>query len=373
MAVQVTSILFKDYVNEGKVPEDNFVVSKDSSIDPSKDLKDGQIFVEVLYLSVDPYMRARMRYSKEHYLGTGFQPGKPLEGGCVAQVKVSKAAQYSEGDVVFGSMPWVSHAILDADAQKGLQQVDPQLLGKVPLSYFVGVLGMPGFTAWAGLKKIAEPIQQGEVALVSAAAGAVGLLVGQLLKHVYGCRVIGSAGSDDKVDLLKQVGFDEAFNYRKSPKHDALAAAAPDGIDIYWENVGGPVLEQVIDMCRPHARIVACGMISQYDLPDQEKYGVKNLFNIVTKRIKLQGFIVGDYYKELGAEFASTMSKYVLEGKVRAVEHVTEGIEQAGKAFVDMMAGGNTGKAVVKVAVADPFPATKFEGMTIKQSEVGKA
>eukprot|EP00882_Tetradesmus_deserticola_P000733 GHRQ01000800.1.p1 GENE.GHRQ01000800.1~~GHRQ01000800.1.p1 ORF type:complete len:361 (+),score=177.76 GHRQ01000800.1:181-1263(+) len=357
--VTVTSILFKDFVNDGKVPEDNFVVNKEHSIDPETDVKDAQICIRLLYLSVDPYMRTRMRKMESYYLGSGFEPGKPLAGGCVAQVVCSKAAGFAEGEVLSGMLPWSSHQILDADAQKGLQKVEPSMLGEVPLSYFVGVLGMPGMTAWAGLKKIAEPIKEGEVALVSAAAGAVGLTVGQLLKHVYGCKVIGSAGSNDKVALLRDLGFDAAFNYHTTPKEQALKEAAPDGIDIYWENVGGPVLETVLELCRPHARIVACGMISQYDLPDEEKYGVKNLFNLIGKRIKMQGFVVGDYYSELGKEFVTTMGEYVQQGKVKAVEHVTQGIENAGRAWVEMMAGGNTGKAVVKVVAKDPFPVKK--------------
>eukprot|EP00879_Flechtneria_rotunda_P027486 GHRR01029447.1.p1 GENE.GHRR01029447.1~~GHRR01029447.1.p1 ORF type:complete len:287 (-),score=87.27 GHRR01029447.1:276-1136(-) len=279
--IEVTSILFKDYVDEGSVPVDNFVVSN-SKLDPEQ-LKDGEIFVEVLYLSVDPYMRGRMRHQKSYYFIGGFEPGKPLNSGIVGVVKASKAQKFSKGDVVAGMMPWVTHAVLDdkAQLQAGLQKLDKSLLGKFPLSYFLGILGMPGLTAYGGIKKIAEP-KKGEVALVSAAAGAVGLIVGQLLKHVYGCRVIGSAGSDDKVQLLKEVGFDEAFNYRTTSKHDALAEAAPDGIDIYWENVGGPVLEKVLDIAKSHARIPCCGMISQYDLPEDKRYGVKNLYQVRT-------------------------------------------------------------------------------------------
>jgi hypothetical protein len=278
--------------------------------------------------------------------------------GAIALVKASKSPGYSEGDVISGMLPWATHSVLDKKAQEGLQKIDRKFLGKVPLSYFLGVLGMPGMTAYAGLKKIAEP-KKGEVALVSAAAGAVGQVVGQLLKHVYGCYVIGSAGSDEKVQLLKDLGYDYAFNYKTHSKQNALKEAAPNGIDIYFENVGGAVLEQVLDLANPHARIVACGMISQYDLPNNEKYGIKNLFQVVTKRIKMQGFIVADYAPELGAEFASNMAEYVQSGKVRAVEHVTVGIENAGAAFVDMMGGGNVGKAVVQVCKQDPYPVAK--------------
>eukprot|EP00775_Hariotina_reticulata_P009107 gene9107-9276_t len=259
---------------------------------------------------------------QEHYLGSTFEPGKPLTSGGIAVVRASKSRQYTEGDVISGMFPWSSHFVLQSDSLGSLQKIDKSLLGKVPLSYFLGVLGMPGMTAYTSLKKIAEP-RQGEVAFVSAASGAVGQVVGQLLKQVYGCQVIGSAGSDDKVALLKELGYDYAFNYKKVSFEDAMKKAAPDGIDIYYENVGGETLKKVLDVARPHARVVACGMISQYNLPNDEKYGVKNLFQ---------------------------------EGKVRPKEHLTDGIANAGAAFVEMMAGGNVGKAVVKIAAEDPFP-----------------
>lgn len=354
MALPVTSVLWKDYVDDRAVQESDFEVST-SEIDPAN-LQDGEVLVELLYLSVDPYLRGRMRRMKSYYFIGPFESGKPLASGGIGLVKASKAAGFAAGDVVSGMLPWSSLAVLDQAAQGMLQKLEPSLLGTAPLSYFLGTLGMPGMTAWASIKKIAEPIKQGEVAFVSGAAGAVGLVAGQLLKNVYGCRVIGSAGSDDKVALLKQLGFDEAFNYKSVDTAAALKAAAPDGIDIYFDNVGGPTLETVLDQARSHARIVACGMISQYDLPDEQKYGVKNLFNLITKRIKLEGFIVSDYMAELGAAFGATMAEHVQQGKVKALEHTTEGIENAGKAFVEMMAGGNTGKAVVKVAAEDPFP-----------------
>jgi hypothetical protein len=352
MATEVTSILFKDYVNDGAVPADNFVPSN-GSVHPDH-LKEGEVLVQLLYLSVDPYMRMQMKDAKSYR--AGFQPGQPIESRCVGQVVASTSERWEKGDVVAGMMPWSSHVVLDRKGQAHLQLVPKKLLGKLPLSNFIGALGMPGMTAYASLKKIAEP-QKGEVAFVTAASGAVGLVVGQLLKNVYGCTVIGSAGSDDKVALLQEVGFDHAFNYKTTDTAAALAAAAPDGIDIYFENVGGETLDIVLNAARPHARIVACGMISQYDLPPEKRYGIKNLFQIIGKRIKIQGFIVGDYAAELGMEFAENMAQYILEGKVKPIEHITEGLTNAGTAFVEMMKGGNVGKAVVKVCGEDPFPA----------------
>lgn len=353
--ITATAIIFKDFVNEGRVPEDNFV-EKAQEVD-SDALKDGEVLVELLYLSVDPYMRGRMINQKGYFSGS-FVPGQPLESGGVGIIRASKSQHFKEAEVVTGLMPWCTHFVLDEAKQEGLTKIDPAVLGKVPLSYFLGTLGMPGMTAYVGLKKIAQP-KKGEVALVSAAAGAVGLVVGQLLKNVYGCRVIGSAGSDDKVKLLDQVGFDYTFNYKTHSKLEALDEAAPDGIDIYWENVGGAVLAKVLDIAKNHARIVACGMVSQYDLPNDQKYGVKNLFQVVTKRIKMEGMIVGDYYsdKELMHEFQTDMARYVQEGQVKVFEHVTEGIANAGRAFTEMMRGANEGKAVVKVVNEDPFPA----------------
>ncbi|KIZ03502.1 hypothetical protein MNEG_4454 [Monoraphidium neglectum] len=191
-------------------------------------------------------------------------------------------------------------------------------------------------------------------------------VVGQLLKNVYGCRVVGSAGSADKVALLRDLGFDAAWNHKEVPIRPvtppipvlgkALAEHCPDGIDIYFENVGGETLEAVLDAANTLARIVACGMISQYDLAPEERYGVKNLFNIIGKQIKLQGFIVSTLAKGMEAEFAAEMAQHVLDGKVKVIEHRTVGLEKIGAAFRELFVGANVGKAVVQVAERDPFP-----------------
>ncbi|KAF8071356.1 hypothetical protein HT031_001440 [Scenedesmus sp. PABB004] len=357
MALPVTSVLWAapgGAVNDRAVAPEDFAVSTTGTVSAAE-LADGEVLVELLYLSVDPYMRGRMRHMKSHYFVGPFEAGQPITSGALGLVKVSRAAGFAAGDVLTGMMPWSSAFVLRPDAQAMVSKLDPGLLGKVPLSYFLGVLGMPGMTAYCSLKKIAAP-KAGEVAFVSGAAGAVGLVAGQLLKRLHGCTVIGSAGSDDKVALLRRLGFDHAFNYKTTDTSSALAAAAPDGIDIYFDNVGGKTLETVLDHARNHARIVACGMISQYDAPEEQRYGVRNLFQVITKRITMQGFIVSDWMAEMGPEFSETMGALVRDGRVVAVEHVTRGLPNAGRAFVEMMAGGNVGKAVVAVAEVDPFP-----------------
>ncbi|WIA23731.1 hypothetical protein OEZ85_000414 [Tetradesmus obliquus] len=356
MALQVISVLWKAHVEDRPVAADDFEVAT-NSIDPQA-MGEGDILVELLYLSVDPYMRGMMRDSKGYYRQP-FTPGQPLSSRGIARVVRAGpgvGSGFEEGDVLSGMLPWSSHAILNRRAQAALQLVDSRLLGKLPLPCFLGALGAPGMTAWAGLKKIAEPIKQGEVAFVSGAAGAVGLVAGQLLKTKYGCNVIGSAGSNEKVALLQQLGFDAAFNYKTTDTAEALTQVAPDGIDIYFDNVGGPTLDAALAAARPHARFLACGAISQYDTPEDSRYGVKNLMNVITKRIKLRGFIVGDYAAELGGEFHEDMSQLLLAGKVKALQHVTQGLENAGAAFVGMMGGGNVGKALVQVVETDPFP-----------------
>lgn len=352
-ALDVTTVVLKGYVDAGPVPVDTFRVVEATL--KTDELQDGEVLGETLYLSVDPYMRPLMRQNKAHYTAS-FVPGEPLAGGAIVLVRASKAEGYTAGDVLTGRGPWSTFVKLDAESLKQYRQLPRELLGKVPLSYFLGTLGMPGLTAYSSLKKIAEP-KRGEVAYVSAASGAVGQVVGQLLKNVYGCRVVGSAGGDDKVALLKDLGFDAAFNHRGVPIQTALAEHCPDGIDVYFENVGGETLEAVIDAANAGARIVACGMISQYDLAPEERYGVKNLFQIVAKQIKMQGFIVTTLAAGMEADFARDMGQWVQDGKVKVVEHITVGLENIGAAFTSMMRGGNLGKAVVKVAAHDPYTA----------------
>ncbi|KAG2615396.1 2-alkenal reductase (NADP(+)-dependent)-like isoform X2 [Panicum virgatum] len=218
---------------------------------------------------------------------------------------------------------------------------------ELPLSYYTGVLGMPGLTAWAGFFDVGKP-KKGDYVFVSAASGAVGQLVGQLAK-LTGCYVVGSAGSDEKVNLLKtKFGFDEAFNYKKEQDLDAaLKRYFPEGIDIYFENVGGATLEAVLSNMRNHGRIPACGMISQYNLEQPE--GVRNLFQIVAKRLRMEGFIVMDYFSEY-YKFEEEMAGYLKEGKITYVEDIAEGLERAPAALIGLYSGRNVGKQLVAVA-----------------------
>lgn len=318
----------------GPVEESNFNIVESDIPKPGG----GEVLVKNLWLSLDPYMRGRMT-SRKSYI-PGFQLGEVLQAGVVGRIAKSRNPKFAEGDYVFGMLGWEEWSLSDG---KGMRKVDPSL---GPLSWHLGVLGMPGMTAWVGLNLIGEP-KAGETIYVSAASGAVGQLVGQLakLKELY---VAGSAGDDAKVAYLKEIGYDAAFNYKTAgPLREALAAACPKGIDIYFENVGGEMLDAVLGHINLRARIVACGMISQYNATDP--YGVKNLMSLVVNRAKIQGFIVSDHADRF-KEFATEVSGLLKSGRLKYREHVTKGIENAPAAFVGMLKGENFGKAVVQIA-----------------------
>lgn len=343
---KVKRVIFAKFVKEGEVPLDTFKV-EEATVSTSE-LQDGDVLMETLYLSVDPYMRPLMKDMPpgKHY-APSYQPGKPLAGGGVGRVAASKNPNFKEGDIIVGRpVPWATYTIIKKEVldKSGFRKV-PDV--DLPLSYYLGALGMPGMTAYAGLKRIAEP-KEGEQAFVDSAAGAVGQVVGQLLKHVYNCRVAGSAGTKEKVDLLKELGYDEAFNYKEVDVKEAMQKALPNGIDVHWENVGGQFMDHALELSREHARFVVCGMISDYEKPDDQRYGVKNLFYTVSRRIKIQGMLVGDH-ADLAQEFVQNMAQYIKEGKVKVVEDVMEGIENMGPAFLRMMKGENLGKQVVMV------------------------
>ncbi|KAJ9507548.1 hypothetical protein QJQ45_019383 [Haematococcus lacustris] len=342
------AVIWKDYVESGAVPLDNFILSEA----PEPEVPEDGAVIELIYCSVDPYMRGRcraaykadapegrMRNSAGYFVGP-FAPGEPLASGALAKVVSSKTPQLKEGSIVAGSFSWVQRQALSAEQVKGVQVISPELLATMnnpPLTLFMGALGMTGMTAYCSLERIGKP-KAGETVFVSGAAGAVGIIVGQLCKNVYGCKVVGSAGSPEKIELLKQYGYDSAFNYKTTSPQAGLAEHCPNGIDVYYDNVGGEMLEAALDVCNVNARVVACGSISQYNAQGEARYGVKNLFNITTKRILMQGFIVFDF-NDMRAEFESKMAEYVASGKVRDLVHVQDGgLAQAGKAFVDMMA-----------------------------------
>jgi NADPH-dependent curcumin reductase CurA len=267
--------------------------------------------------------------------------GQVMGGEAVGEVVQSKNPQFKPGDTVLNRAGWQQYGLSDGS---DLRKVDPKA---VPISTYLGVVGMPGVTAWMGLHDIGQP-KPGETVVVSAASGAVGSVVGQLAK-ARGCRVVGVAGGREKCDFVtKEFGFDACVDHRAGDLVKALAAAAPKGIDIYFENVGGSLLDAVLALCNPFARIPLCGMISQYNAGD-DRYGVKNLMAAVGMRIKLQGFIISDHM-ERWPEALKELSDGVRSGKIKYRETVTQGLENAPRAFIGLLKGENFGKQLVKVA-----------------------
>jgi NADPH-dependent curcumin reductase CurA len=298
---------------------------------------EGQVLIRNAFLSVDPYMRGRMS-DRRSYVAP-FALGEAMTGGAVGRIASSGNADWPEGTWVLHSLGWREWALSDGH---GLQRVDAEL---APPSTALGVLGMPGFTAWYGLTELGQP-QPGETVFVSAAAGAVGSVVGQIAA-VLGCRAIGSAGSPEKLAWLDELGFEVSFSYRDRPVAESLRDAAPDGIDVYFDNVGGDHLEAAIGAMRTHGRVVACGAISRYNDVEPQP-GPRNLFMLFTKRLTVRGFIISDHYDRYG-EFLATMGPWVRDGRVRYRETVVEGIENAPRAFLGLLGGENLGKMLVRV------------------------
>ncbi|MGA7367931.1 MAG: NADP-dependent oxidoreductase [Nitrososphaeraceae archaeon] len=309
------------------------------------ELKNGEFLVSNIWMSVDPYMRGRMREIRSYI--SPFQIGKPLEGGCVGQIVKSINDQFKVGDYVLGNLGWREYWLSDG-SKSDMIKIDPNL---APIQWYLGILGLTGLTAYVGLLKIAQLVDNSNnTVFVSAAAGAVGSVACQIAK-IKGCHVIGSAGSQEKVKwLVDRAKVDHAFNYKEVGETNVsaeLRKSCPDGIDIYFDNVGGKHLEAAIDNMKAFGRIVLCGMISQYNLTSTPT-GPSNLFLAVPDRLKLQGFIVRDHYDILD-EFYADMSKWIGEGKIKWRETVFEGIENAPKAFLSLFKGENIGKMLVKV------------------------
>lgn len=312
------------------------------------EIGDGDVLVRALYMSLDPYMRSRI--GTDRPLADRMPLGAPMEARVVGRVAASRHPGFREGDLVFGSLDWADYSV--AAGAKGLRPLpDARHDGKpVPLAWHLGALGMPGMTAWIGMET-AEP-KEGETLFVSAASGAVGQIVGQIAK-IRGLRAVGSAGTDAKVDFLtNDLGFDAAFNYKTAMPDvlSVLQGCAPDGVDVYFDNVGGVMLEAALDAANLRARIIACGMISQYNLTRDETPGVRNLPHINRKRIRMQGIGVSDH-DHRQAEFLEEMAAWLASGQVSYRVDVADGLENAPNAFVAMLKGENFGKQVVKVAV----------------------
>jgi NADPH-dependent curcumin reductase CurA len=288
-------------------------------------------------MSVDPYMRGRMNEGKSYV--PPFELGKPLDGGAVGEVIESRSPQLKVGDVVTSRRGWREYFTA---SPRELHPVSREIQ---PLSVYLGVLGITGMTAWAGLQL--GDVKAGDVIFISGAAGAVGNVAGQLAK-LRGCRVIGSAGSTEKVKFLRdECGFDSAFNYKAGPVLEQLNLAAPDGIDVYFDNVGGETLGAALSALRVHGRIIACGGISSYN-EEKPQPGPSNLFNIVAKRLTMKGFIIVDSLPRQ-AEFENEVGGYFRAGKLKNRETVAGGIDNAVDAFLGLFAGQNIGKMVVQL------------------------
>ncbi|AUG77089.1 NADP-dependent oxidoreductase [Kitasatospora sp. MMS16-BH015] len=299
----------------------------------------GEILVRNAYLSVDPYMRGRMNDVKSYV--PPFQLGKVMDGGAVGYVVASQTEGIEVGDAVLHGLGWREYATLDA---AHVVKVDPKL---APLSYYLGVLGMPGLTAYAGLLSVGA-FKAGDTVFVSGAAGAVGSLVGQIAKLKGAARVIGSAGSAEKVaKLVEGYGFDAAFNYKDAPVREQLAAAAPEGIDLYFDNVGGDHLEAAIGALNLRGRAVLCGAIAQYN-DTTAPAGPRNLALAIGKRLRLEGMLVGDH-SALQPQFVAEVGGWLQDGSLRYDETVVEGVEHAFEAFIGLLRGDNTGKMVVSL------------------------
>lgn len=304
---------------------------------PVTEPAEGRILVKNLHFSVDPYMRGRMNDVKSYI--APFQLDQPMDGGAVGEVIASNAEGFAVGDHVLHGLGWRDYADVPA---KHAKKVDANL---APLSAYLGVLGMPGLTAYAGLLEVAS-FKEGDAVFVSGAVGAVGSQVGQIARLKGASRVIGSAGSDEKVKLLvEEYGFDAAFNYKNGPVAEQLKEAAPEGIDVYFDNVGGDHLEAAISRLNLHGRITICGMIAGYN-DTEPTPGPRNMAMIIGKRLRLQGLMVQDH-GALQPQFVQDVASWIASGELKYNETFVEGIENGVDAFLGLLRGENTGKMIV--------------------------
>ncbi|MBI1397279.1 MAG: zinc-binding dehydrogenase [Betaproteobacteria bacterium] len=318
---------------KGAVTEANFQLVERDVPTPGP----GEVLVRNHWLSLDPYMRGRMTTAKSY--STPVEVGDVMVGGTVGEVIDSKHPRFRTGDFVVGSLGWQLFGTATGDT---LTRVDPDL---VPLSAYLGVVGMPGATAWIGLLEHCQP-RAGETVVVSAATGAVGSVVGQLAR-MQGCRAVGIAGGKAKCEYaVKELGYDACIDYKAGKLYEELKQACPAGIDCYYENVGGPTMDTVFRLLNPFARVALCGLISDYNVEDP--YGVKMIRSLLVNRVKLQGFIVTDRM-DLYHRAISRLGALVSQGRLKYRESVADGLQNAPTAFIGLLAGRNFGKQVVKL------------------------
>jgi len=321
---------------EGKPDRDTFELVEQDVPDPDP----GEALVRTLYLSVDPYMRDRMNAGESY--AEPWDVSDPLQGAVVGEVVADNGSGFEPGDVVAGNLRW---AELSTAAGSDLQQIDPNL---GPISTALGVLGMPGRTAYFGTREVAQP-DAGDTFVVTGAAGAVGSVAGQIAK-LQGARVIGFAGSDEKVQFLEDdLGFDVGINYKETDDYrHALEEAAPEGVDAYFDNVGGPITDAVFTQLNVDARVAVCGQISQYNA-EELPTGPRKLSQLIQTRATVEGFLVGDFATRF-EQATRQLGQWVQNGEITYRETVTEGLENAPEAFLGLFEGENIGKQLVKVA-----------------------
>ncbi|WP_135662832.1 NADP-dependent oxidoreductase [Halorhabdus rudnickae] len=321
---------------DGEPDMENFELQESGVPEP----RHGELLVRVRYLSVDPYMRGRMRDAESY--AEPWDVGDPMEGAIVGEVIESKSDAYDEGDIVTGGGTWADYTVLDA---ADVAPVDPSI---ADLPAYLGVLGMPGRTAYFGLLEVGDP-SPGETVVVSGAAGAVGSVVGQIAK-LNGCRVVGFAGSEQKVEwLTEDLGFDAAINYKDVDDYQgALEDAAPDGIDVYFDNVGGPITDAVFTKLNLDARVAVCGQIAHYN-DEGVPTGPRKLPQLIAPRATVKGLLVGDFATRF-EEASQQLGAWVASGDIAHRETVVSGLENAPDAFLGLFSGDNIGKQVVAVS-----------------------
>lgn len=319
---------------QGSVREENFRIVETDLPRPA----DGEVLVRNLYLSLDPYMRMRMDAGKSY--APPVEVGEVMVGGGVGEVLESRDPRLSKGDIVTGRLGWQMYAVAPGT---GLRKVNAE---GAPISTALGVIGMPGVTAWYGLLKIGEP-KAGETVVVSAASGAVGSVVGQIAK-IKGCRAVGIAGGSEKCSyVVSQLGFDACVDYKSASFESDLESVVPVGIDVYFENVGGRVLDVILPHLNAFSRIPFCGYVSEYN--SGQGYGVRHLRQLLVSRSRLQGFIISEHL-EIWEQALRELAGWVAAGKLKYHETVTEGLANAPRAFIGMLQGKNLGKQLVKLA-----------------------
>lgn len=343
-------------IPEGKPVPGKHIKVEDRPLDlDNTQAPDGGLLVKTHYVSLDPYQRGRMRNVNEKSYAPAYPLNEPISNGSIVTVLKSANDKYREGDVVSIGLvgPTTEYAVIPADFANGGLVSKLQNPFGLDLKLFTGALGMPGLTAYSSFYEIGKP-KKGETIFISAASGAVGAMVAQLAKR-EGLKVIGSVGSDEKLNyIINELGCDAGFNYKKESPGDALKRLAPNGIDIYYENVGGEHLSASIDALNERGRVVVCGMISDYNLPWESKYPIRNLQRVFEKRLTLRGFIVAD--ADMGPKYTEehqrNVQQWIKEGSLKTSMHVTKGMENAPEGLLAIFEGKNFGKSVLEVSAA---------------------